>query len=259
MAWIPRDAGLTLRNKIYNAGTEIAFSGMLGVNDWWDGLPNPVTGQPWPSPIPFTGYIFLGVMPDGRAMGADGIPVRWAEEDRELGADPTPLNNGAVPDPRVQHFKKRIQGPQPREVPDKYKSNDEDIPLINWKEMWLIRAEIQGGQAAIDIVNDLRDLAGLPRVTYADPGNSEQIRRMIIEERRRELFLEGRYWATKIKNTDILWFPRGNGVTPEVGYNLQSGVRLALDEDEYNLNPNISLADRATACDPDEAPGPTFF
>ena len=259
VAWVPREAGLTLRNKIYDAGTQIAFSGMLGKNTWWheelgDGLPNPATGQVWPDPIPFSGYLFLGVMPDGRTLGQGNLPVTWAEEFRTLGEDPTPLNNGAVPDTRVLHFKKGIQGPEPREVPDKYKAESDDIPLLNWKEMWLIRAELRGGQTAIDMVNHLRDLSSLPRVTYADPNDVEEIRYMVYEEKRRELFAEGRFWSTKIQNTDIAWFPRHEGVTPAQGYTLQGGVRLAMPEDEYNLNPNFSKADRGTGCNSDEAP-----
>ena len=54
----------------------------------------------------------------------------------------------------------------------------------------------------------------LPRVTYADPSDAAEIRLMIIEERRRQLFLEARFWSTKIRNTDLLWFPRGEGNTP---------------------------------------------
>ncbi|MDE2754326.1 MAG: hypothetical protein OXI83_17270, partial [Gemmatimonadota bacterium] len=72
---------------------------------------------------------------------------------------------------------------------------------------------------------------------------------------RRSRFAEGgRYWATKILNTDILWFPRTEGVTPSQGYDLNGGVRLTLPGDEYTLNPNIGLNDRATGCDPDQAP-----
>ncbi len=260
-AWIVRDVGPERRNKIYESGTQTGWGGMLGVNNWWNegtgvrDRTNPVTGLPWPDPIPFTGYLFLGIMPDGRAVDDDGYPVRWAEEFRDVGDDPTPLNNGAVPDVRVQHFKKTIQGPAPREVPARYSAEDDDIPLVDWEEMWLILAEIEGGQSAIDRVNDIRRHYDLPLVTYADPGNAQQVKHMIIEERRRSFFAEGgRYWATKILNTDILWFPRTTGKTPAQGYDLDGGVRLVMPNDEYTLNPSITLNDRATGCDPDQAP-----
>lgn len=241
-AWVSREVGLTRRNKVYNAGTGIGFSGMLDVNTWWQGPPNPVTGQPWPSPIPFTGYLNLGILPNGRAVTEAGVPIR------------TTVDATAVADPRVAHFVKTIQGPEPRDVPDKYKSDEDDIPLVNSRELALIKAEIQGGQAAIEIVNQLRSAAGLPLVTYANPSNAEQIRRMIIEERRRELFLEGRFIVTKIRNTDILWFPRGVGATPFQGYTYFGSVRYTMPEAEYNQNTNFTLADRGTLCDADERP-----
>ncbi len=260
-AWIVRDPGPQRRNKIYESGTQTGWGGMLGINDWWNetsgvtNRTNPVTGSPWPDPIPFTGYLFLGIMPDGRAIDDNGYPVRYAEEFRATDADPTLLNNGAVPDVRVRHFKKSIQGPEPREVPDRYSDIGDDIPLVDWEEIWLILAEIEGGQQAIDRVNAIRRHYDLPEVTYADPGNAEQIRHMIIEERRRSFFAEGgRFWATKILNTDILWFPRTQGLTPSQGYDLNGGVRLVMPGDEYTLNPNINLDDRATGCSPDQAP-----
>ena len=70
--------------------------------------------------------------------------------------------------------------------------------------MRLIEAELQGGQAAIDVVNKLRVAASLPIVTYADPANAAEIRDMIFEERRRALFAEGRYWLTREISTATL-------------------------------------------------------
>lgn len=241
-AWITRDQGLTRRNKVFQAGTAAGFSGMLDVNTWWSGPPNPVTGKAWPNPIPFTGYLHLGILPDGRAVGEDGLPVR------------TTVAAAAVKDPRVPHFLKSIQGPEPRHVPNKFKADADDIPLVSWRELWLIRAELEGGQQAVNLVNELRTFHGLPEVTYVNPGNAEQVRRMIIEERRRELFTEGRYLATKIQNTDLLWFPRAVGTTPSQGYLLGGAVRYAMPESEYTLNKNLGLNKRATGCPASQAP-----
>ena len=85
--------------------------------------------------------------------------------------------------------------------------------------MLLIRAEAAGGQGAIDLVNELRAADNLPRVTYLAGATAtpQQIRYMIIEERRRALFLEGRYFYTKLKNLDLLWFPRSAGQSPDGG------------------------------------------
>ena len=53
----------------------------------------------------------------------------------------------------------------------------------------LIIAEVAGGQTAVDIINELHDAAGIP--SFAG-GSDAEIRDHVIEERRRELFLEGK-------------------------------------------------------------------
>ncbi|HUF76638.1 MAG TPA: RagB/SusD family nutrient uptake outer membrane protein [Longimicrobiales bacterium] len=266
-AWISRETGLFRRNHLYHNTREVSFSGMLGINDWWNPAirrPNPVTGVPWPDPIPFTGYLFVGIMPDGRTLEAGNLPVRWAEEFRAFGADPTPLGNGAVPDTRVLHIKKPIQGPTPEEVPERYEAEDDDMPYMTWEELRLIQAdhELQLGNFANAIahVNALRTAHGLPTVsgTYLasltdGTDDAAEVRALLLEERRREFFAEGgRYWSTKIQNTDVLWFPRGEGATPFQGYALQGGVRQTFATDEYETNPNWAaaggLALRGTGC-----------
>ena len=94
----------------------------------------------------------------------------------------------------------------------RYLSEGDDLPWVNWKEMVLITAQALGGQGAIDQVNVLRTDAGLPLVTYADPGNANQIRDMIIEERRRALFLEGRFYATKLPEPGPSLVPERPGI-----------------------------------------------
>ena len=150
-AYATRDAGDPVRrNKPFYAGTFIHYGELYGVIDWWEGPANPVTGQPWPEVIPFTGYLNLGILPDGRAIRADGIPIRTAGEHRMMDED------GAVPDTRVQHMEAEIQGVGVEFfVNAKYDEEGADIPVVNWKEMWLIRAEVEGGQRAIDLVNDI--------------------------------------------------------------------------------------------------------
>ena len=250
VAYVTRDAGDPVRrNKPYYAGTFIHYGELYDVIDWWEGPPNPVTGAPWPDVIPFTGYLNLGILPDGRAVRADGIPIRTAGDHRMMDED------GAVPDTRVQHMQAEIQGVGVESfVNARYDAEGADIPLVNWKEMLLIRAEVEGGQRAIDLVNELRAADGLPLVTYANAGDAEEIRYMIIEERRRALFLEARYFMTKLQNPDLLWFPRDVGATLRGGHQLQGGVRFLMPENEYHLNDNLTIADRATLCDPATRP-----
>lgn len=279
-AWITREAGPTRRNRVFQAGgsaTRAGYSGILGVNDWWNGAvrpPNPVTGLQWPQVIPFTGYIFLGVLPDGRTLEVDNIPVRWADEQRDGSENPVPLANGAVADTRVQTVFASIQGPEKREVPAKYSDDADDMPYLSWRQLTLILAEWENMTnndqvAAIDLVNDLRTFHGLPLVSGAyyttlTDGTSDQdeVRYLLFEESRREFFAEGvgRFWAVKIRNPDIAWFPRRQGQTPSNGYNLQGGVRMHFPNGEYTNNPLVNaaggLAMRGTGCPVAEAPVP---
>jgi hypothetical protein len=257
VARVTRDVGPQRRNKAFYDGVVARYAMLYEVNDWWSAdlskapgsQNNPVTGKPWPAVIPFTGYPNLGILADGRAVRDDGLPIRRAGKYR------TPIEDTAVPDTRVPFTVGLTNGLSlPGYLPgSKYTSESASLPLVNWKEMVLIRAEAVGGQGAIDLVNVLRDADGLPRVTYANPGNAEQIRYMIIEERRRALYLEGRFYFTKLKNLDILFFPRAQG--RQFGDGEYGGaVRMIMPPSEYDLNPNLTRADRATGCSPHDTP-----
>jgi hypothetical protein len=202
--------------------------------------------------IPFTGYTELGILPDGRAVRDDGLPIRVAGNGQIEQKYRTPIENTAVRDTRVPHIIGLVGGKSTLSyIATKFNAGEgQYMPLVNWQEMVLIRAEAEGGQGAIDRVNQLRQAAGLPLVTYLSAGDAEGIRRMIIEERRRALMLEGRYYYTKTKNPDLLWFPRLQGNMPTAGQPYQGGVRLAMPDNEYVLNPNIEdLNKRGTGCD----------
>jgi len=241
-AVITRESGPLRANKMWEAGTFVGLGHIMGPFRHWSGPPNPVTGRSWPAVIPFTGYLDLGILPDGRAISDDQYPITTVEY------------AAAVPDHRVQTRVQTVQGPEPGPVPIKYSSAADDQPLVSWNDIWLIRAEIEGGQAAIDLVNELRDARNLPLVTYADPSNPDQVLDMIIEERRRDLWLEGRFWSTKIQHTDRLWFPRAFGNSLFQGYAYGGGVTMTMPDSEYELNPNLDLSMRGTGCAPERAP-----
>jgi hypothetical protein len=249
-AVVSRETGPQRRTKVFSAGLDNPWSGMYpGPFDWW--VPqaivvdknNPITGVPWANPIPFTGYVDIGLLADGRAVRADGLPIRVGVD---AGAVTETDAGGRVP----LVVQLPLGGTVLASSPSKYLSEGDDIPWISWREMWLIAAEAEGGQLAIDRVNDLRTFHGLPLVTYLTGASSAQdIRYMIIEERRRELFAEGgRFWATKLQNLDLLWFPRNQGVMPTQGWSLFGGVRVLMDTGEYTENPNLSLDSRGTGC-----------
>lgn len=235
-AYATRDGGgeRTRWNRVVNAHNESGWGTVMGPIDWWSGPGD------WPDVIPFTGYRNLGILGDGRAISDDRFPITTTDEP------------SAVPDTRVPVIDQGEFNAFPAWKQQKYSSLEDDIPIVNWEEAWLILAEIEGGQAAIDRVNDIRTAHGLPTVTYVDPGDAIKVENMIIEERRRSLFLEGgRFWATKLRKE--LWFPRGVGTTP-FPYAYQPGVRMVMPEDEFNLNPNIDGSDRGSLCPPHESP-----
>jgi hypothetical protein len=248
-AWVGRESGPTRRNLAYHHGVATRYLELYDVVDFWQGGPNPVTNRPWPAVIPFTGYRNLGILPDGRAVRDDGLPIRTEGPHR------TAIESTAVRDNRVRHGLGSITAiTGTTYYPIKYTTEADDIPLVNWKEMWLIRAEAAGGQGAIDLVNEIRVADGLPRVTYANPANAEQIRYMIIEEKRRVLYLEARYFFTQLKNTDILWFPRNSGRSLRKASPYGGGVRFLMPNSEFTNNPNLTLANRATGCAAGEKP-----
>jgi hypothetical protein len=100
------------------------------------------------------------------------------------------LDFAGVPDPRVSlNYTGQFghDGTTPLVEPMKYPSATSPIPLARATEARLIEAEVQGGQTAVDIINALHTAAGLPPFNSNDPTT---IHNQVIEERRRELFLE---------------------------------------------------------------------
>ena len=78
----------------------------------------------------------------------------------------------------------------------KYTSLSSPIPIARWAEAQLIIAEVEGGQTAVQIINTLRARHGLPAFASNDP---VQIRNQVIQERLRELFLEGHHLGDLIR------------------------------------------------------------
>jgi hypothetical protein len=240
-SWVTREGGAQRSrfNRVYSSHVGLGWVALLGPVFWWSGT-NPATGQPWPSPIPYTGYWELAILPDGRAVTDAGSPITLASA-------------GAVADPRVPAV--RVTGAgigaggpynYPRWEQRKYTSLDADIPLAKWEEAWLIRAQVAGGQTAIDLVNQIRAARGLPQVTYLSASDAAGIRNMLLEEIRRTHFLEhGRWWSAKLRYD--LWFPRATGVD-RWNFTYQGGVRMIYPAAEYTQNTNLTPAAEASGC-----------
>ena len=112
------------------------------------------------------------------------------------------LEVDGVPDPRVplEHVGLGVgrDGISDMWIQFKYPARGSDIPFSTYREAQLMIAEVEGGQTAVNIINDLRaSVTDLPFVD-ADPGlpmfasnDAAEIRAQAWEERRRELFLQG--------------------------------------------------------------------
>lgn len=96
----------------------------------------------------------------------------------------------AVPDPRVQVVDAERTGTDgtPIFYQTKYNSLSAPLPLATGDEARLIIAEVEGGATAVAIINEFHDRAGLPPFVSVDEA---EIQAHVIEERRRELWLEG--------------------------------------------------------------------
>ena len=123
-------------------------------------------------------------------------------------------------------------------VPNKYSAGD-DAPtrIASYEEAQLILAEAQGGAAAVTAINGLRATAGL--LPYTGPTDDASIQALVIDERRRALFLEG------FRNYDLQRF--NLPFNPAVGtpFPLKGGTYgntrcLPLPDIERFNNPNIT-------------------
>lgn len=72
----------------------------------------------------------------------------------------------------------------------KYPSLSTPIPIASYDEAQLIIAEVEGGATAVDIIKRFHQAAGIPAYDAAG-ATDEQILDHVVEERRRELWLEG--------------------------------------------------------------------
>jgi hypothetical protein len=109
------------------------------------------------------------------------------------------------------------------------------LPMARYEEAQLILAEVQGGANAVSIINAMR--ATVPLKPYAGATDAASIKNLVIDERRRVLFLEG------TRNYDIqrlsLPFNPAVGTTyPRVGGAYGNTTCLPLPDVERFNNPN---------------------
>ena len=144
------------------------------------------------------------------------------------------LTVDGVPDPRVVAVDVGTVGSDgvtPHWNQQKYTSVSDPIPIASWEEAQLIIAEANGGQAAVDIINRLRDKHELPQFSSND---TEEIRLQVLEERRRQLFFQGH------RNNDLIRL----NITWEQGFTGKGApygpvTCMALPSAEFLNNPNF--------------------
>jgi hypothetical protein len=135
---------------------------------------------------------------ENKAAGLD--ERRWAQVDTSSadGKDYFIDKWSGERDPRVQIAHRvgnrlGVDGKTKFYSQNKYKTRGDDIPMTHWQEMRLIEAEVywkKGDFAtAIAKMNEVRSDVGLPDLV--NPGDTQGVLDMLLEERFATLFLEG--------------------------------------------------------------------
>jgi hypothetical protein len=146
------------------------------------------------------------------------------------------LTTGGVPDPRtsVTVTTARTVDGRFAVVQNKYATLASPLPITRYAEAQLILAEAELGQTAVDVINALRARHSLPPVSSAEQQNLQQT---IIEERRRELWLEGQR-LYDINRFELPLIPAPDAPYPK-GAQYGTTVCLPLPDVERFNNPNI--------------------
>jgi len=155
------------------------------------------------------------------------------------------LTFGGVPDPRVTVVDGGPGSDHATEIwrQTKYPAIGSPIPIARYAEAQLILAEADNAAnnttGAVNIINALHTKAGIP--PYAG-GTQAEVQAQIIEERRREFFLEGQRFGDLIRYNIAIQPAPGTPYPVKGGsYGPNTGIQLCfpLPDVERNNNPNI--------------------
>jgi hypothetical protein len=153
-------------------------------------------------------------------------------------ADGMPTIDDGTTDPRVPlTFTGQFaqDGVTDQYTTSKYTGLGDDQRMASWAEAQYILGEIEGGQGTVTRINAIRAAHGITEAFAS--ADDDEIYSVLIEERRREFFLEGRHHADKLRYG--LWFPRGRGWNHKsVRYGLE--YCLLMPESGYELNDQIT-------------------
>lgn len=115
----------------------------------------------------------------------------------------------------------------------KYTAAGADIPMASWAEAKLIMAEARLDEAETHI-NDLRAAQGLPDVVLTGTETDAELLAIVLEERRRQLWLEGHRLNDMLRHG--IEFPQGSN---HKGQLYGPITCMPLPEQERRANPNI--------------------
>jgi hypothetical protein len=122
-------------------------------------------------------------------------------------------------------------------VPNKYVAGyAAPMPIAKYEEAQLIIAEIQGGAQAVTIINAMRADVGL--LPYIGPIDAASIKNLVIDERKRVLFLEGTR-NYDIERFNIPFNPPVGTAFPVGGGTYGNTTCLPLPDIEKNNNPSL--------------------
>ena len=144
---------------------------------------------------------------------------------------------GGVVDPRVESTVSGIgQDGSPLRLIHKYPAWTSPIAIANSAEAKLIIAEVELGQTAVDIINGFHAAAGLPAYEPANVADNAEVMAQVMEERTRELFLEGRRLPDFLRHD----LPFATGTHPYDGNTYGTTSCIQIPRRERDSNPNIT-------------------
>lgn len=144
---------------------------------------------------------------------------------------------GGVVDPRVESTVSGIgQDGSPLRLIHKYPAWTSPIAIANSAEAKLIIAEVELGQTAVDIINGFHAAAGLPAYEPANVADNTEVMAQVMEERTRELFLEGRRLPDFLRHD----LPFATGTHPYDGNTYGTTSCIQIPRRERDSNPNIT-------------------
>lgn len=151
------------------------------------------------------------------------------------------IDGTGTPDPRVQLAldpRPAFEPSQPLYAPLKVSSPSTSLRIASGEEARYIIAEIQGGQTAVDIINEIRAEHGISIAWTPTGSPADEILLKVIDERKRTLFLEG------VRQGDLRRYLERYGLdlfptsTPQ-GFPMGNQTCIPLPEVERNNNPDL--------------------